>query len=160
MRFFITIFFTLISLNLYSQNQEMQQLLSMQSVPVSEVPDICSMTSCEPFQKESVDGLSLLHSTDKSEASLSIERASYLYDAYYVGINIVGGYTFHVADYLDGTRVVTCLDGSMRGCQGVAKYGVQIAASDVVVWHSNYFVHYYQDGEITSFPSAQVIEIY
>jgi hypothetical protein len=72
-----------------------------------------------------------------------------------------GGYSFHVADYPDGTRVVTCLDGSGKGYQGIAVNGVAIDESNDVKWYSKYhFIHKYPSGQIKSYKNKQIMEIY
>lgn len=73
----------------------------------------------------------------------------------YVRIEYLNGYKFHVADYAGGNRVVTCLDGEMKGCQAIGYNGVIFAKSDVVEWHKKYFVHHYIDGQIISYPTKQ-----
>ncbi len=80
--------------------------------------------------------------------------------AYVVEVCFSGGFSFHVADYSDGTRIVTCLDGPMLGHQGIAFNGVQIGGSTKVTWFANYFVHSYPTGKVVSYENKQIIEIY
>jgi hypothetical protein len=69
------------------------------------------------------------------------------------------GYNFHIADYNDGTRIITCLDGPMRGYQGIVFNGYQVAESFDVKWHSNYFVHQYPAGQVTSYSNRQIAKL-
>lgn len=87
-------------------------------------------------------------------------KASKYYETYNVRIQTANGYNFHVADYSDGTRVVTCLDGEMRGLQGVAINGVVTSESYNVTWYSNYFTHRHTGGTVTSWVNRQVIQLY
>jgi hypothetical protein len=81
-------------------------------------------------------------------------------EAYLVQQIYSGGYNFHTADYYDGTRVVTCLDGDLKGYQGVSVNGVLQTEGFGAEWHNGYFIHYYERGKITSYPKKQTIELY
>ena len=70
------------------------------------------------------------------------------------------GYTFHIADYPDGSRAVTALNGEMRGYQGIALNGRQIAESWNMEVHNGYFIHYYDVAKITSYDTKQVCKYY
>ncbi len=101
-----------------------------------------------------------LLSMDASNAEHLVKGAKKAYfETYAAGVVVLGGYLWHVADYYDGTRVVTALDGGMRGYQGVSVYGIQTAESVNVEWHKDYFVHRYPTGKIYSYPNRQIIEI-
>ena len=76
-----------------------------------------------------------------------------------VSIQVLDGFYFHVADYYDGTRVVTCLDGGLRGYQGIAFNGKQIAECNNVKWFKKHFEHQYPNGKIYSYPNKQVIKL-
>ena len=77
-----------------------------------------------------------------------------------VWIETVKGYRFHVATYGEGTVVVTALNGSMEGCQGVGVNGIKIAESTAWEIHKGYFVHYYETGKIISYPKKQTLKYY
>lgn len=78
-----------------------------------------------------------------------------------VSITVISGYSFHVADYYGpygNSRIVTCLDGDMRGQQGIADNGVLQIESTNVKWYNDYFIHYYPAGQVTSYPNKQTCE--
>jgi hypothetical protein len=77
-----------------------------------------------------------------------------------VAVAKLNGITIHIADYPDGTRVLTCLEGSLKGLQEGYFNGVLVLSSRNVKWHSKYFVHTYPNGKITSYPKKQIAEIY
>lgn len=81
-------------------------------------------------------------------------------ETYFVTHVQLGGYEFHIADYKDGTKIVTCLDGSLRGTQGISYRGQLQIESRNVSWFGNYFVHYYPGGTVTSFADRQISELY
>lgn len=85
---------------------------------------------------------------------------SLFFETYAVSIWTIDGYSFHIADYYDGTRVVTCLDGELVGLQGIAVNGIKTAESRNVTWYNNYFVHRYPTGKINSYSNKQIIELY
>ena len=97
---------------------------------------------------------------ESSNIATADVNKSVIYAAYSVSIVNSGGFLFHVADYRDGSRVVTCLDGGMRGYQSVYLNGRQVNSSSNVTWYQNYFVHYYQGGKIHSYVDRQITEIY
>lgn len=77
-----------------------------------------------------------------------------------VSICTINGVKYHIADYSDTTRVVTALDGDLRGYQGVSVGGVKTAESIKVNWFNDHFTHTYVSGKITSYDNRQVIEHY
>lgn len=87
-------------------------------------------------------------------------HARFKYETTNVSIVILGGYKFHVADYLDGSRVVTALDGKMKGYQAVGMNGIQQGYSENVEWRGTSFIHYYPYGRIISYPDRQIVELY
>jgi hypothetical protein len=89
-----------------------------------------------------------------------VDKSSRFYETYRVSVINYGGFNFHVADYNDGARIVTCLDGGMRGYQAIAYNGSQVASSYDVQWYSNYFVHRYPDGKVYSYSNRQIAEVY
>jgi hypothetical protein len=97
-------------------------------------------------------------SVKKSQLINSIK--SKFYETYNVSVINYGGYNFHVAIYPDSTRVITCLDGEMRGYQGVAINGAQIAESFDVQWYNDHFVHRYPNGKIYSYSNKQIAELH
>ncbi|HSX03617.1 MAG TPA: hypothetical protein VLG76_02685 [Rhabdochlamydiaceae bacterium] len=82
------------------------------------------------------------------------------YETYSVFQTVINGFTFHVADYIDGTRVVTCLDGPDRGLQIVGVPGLIQTYSNVVQWNIDHFIHYYEHGRIISYVNRQIAELY
>lgn len=81
-------------------------------------------------------------------------------EAYLVSISTINGSSYHVADYFNGTRVVTCLNGYYMGLQAIGVNGIIIADSVAVEWHKNYFLHYYPEGQVISYPTKQFLKIY
>lgn len=84
------------------------------------------------------------------------------YETYAVSINVVSGYRFHIADYYGtygSSRVITALDGELRGRQEIADNGIVMAASTQVRWHKDYFVHTYPRGKVYTYLNKQVLEM-
>lgn len=105
---------------------------------------------------------------NENETPMSIERGATLAAKSFrvksetsaVSISVLNGYHFHVADHPDGTRVVTCLDGSMKGYQAMYFNGMVTAESSNVKWHAHHhFVHKYPAGQVLSYPKKQILEI-
>lgn len=94
------------------------------------------------------------------EKSVSKNLKALIVETYFVSHVHLGGYEFHVADYKDGTKIVTCLDGSMRGLQGISYRGLLRIESRNVRWCGDYFVHFYPGGTVTSFSDRQISELY
>jgi hypothetical protein len=68
------------------------------------------------------------------------------------------GHKFHVADYPDGSRVITIMDGNEKGFQAITFNGEIIICSDNVQWHKKYFVNFYPAGAIYTHPNMQICE--
>lgn len=156
------------------QEKAIEQLLSVRNIRVSEELDICSsdICLCESFTEE---GLSFqLLTGEKRElqdcfvndisAQFSAKTSSIKsqkIETYAVVINIIDGYTFHIADYYGyygHSRVVTCLDGAMRGRQGISDNGILMVESTDVKWHKDYFEHTYPAGKVYTYTNKQVME--
>lgn len=151
----LAIIFCIATLNLCAQEEDFNRMLMMKSVPVSKITDFCldsPIKECETT--EGSDILSRLFGQTNAVAK------STLYNAYSVSIQDSQGYLFHVADYYDGTRVVTCLNGPLLGLQGVSFKGVKIVESTDVIWFSDYFVHYYPTIIVNSYANQQIIKLY
>ncbi len=73
---------------------------------------------------------------------------------------INGGLNFHIANYIDGTCIITYLDGAEKGLQGIFFNGVLQNGSTLVEWHKNHFIHFYQYGRVTSYCDRQIAELY
>lgn len=87
-------------------------------------------------------------------------QSSLYFETYAVLTLIIDGYSFHIADYYDGTRVVTCLNGPLMGLQTVSFNGTKLVESTNVHWYADYCIHYYQTGKIYSYNNRQIIEVY
>lgn len=134
-----------------AQEFELNQILSMQSKTVA--------SELELFQGDTVEDI--LSQSLKNEVARKTENLkSATFQTYNVQIVYYGGFNFHVADYIDGTRIVTCLDGTEKGLQSIAHNGTTQMQSRNVQWHNGYFIHFYPGGKVTSFPNNQVAEIY
>lgn len=165
----------LISLNVNSAENQQEKiinlLLSMQNINVNELSDFCS----EEIQiKENLlqEGLSYKMLTGNTNEFQEVFENDLMpqfnakvnlnkFETRSVVINKMEGYTFHIADYFGqwgNSRIVTCLDGELRGLQGIADNGVIMAQSTDVTWHKNYFVHRYPKGKVTSYPNKQTCE--
>lgn len=163
MRYISTLILCLITINAYAQQNEIEQLLSVQNINVSEISDICTVRAAT--HGDSLDeGLSLRLtkiqnlSEDTARGTKKVQKIH----ADLVSINSLNGYTFHVADYygnFGNSRVVTCLDGDMKGYQGVADNGILQIESNDVKWHKGYFVHKYPNAKVISYPKSQTLEI-
>lgn len=164
MKYISMLILSLFALNAHAQQIELELLLSVQNVSMSEISDIClPEVVCRGYSNE---GLAYKLGAEKlSEDTASNSRAVkkvQKFNANTVEISILGGFTFHVADYYGyygNTRVVTCLDGDMQGHQAIADNGILQAESNDVTWHKGYFIHRYPYGRVTSFPKSQAIEL-
>ncbi len=136
-----------------AQEEEFRQLLSMQNKSAME-----KFEESENDTPEEALG-PLLHFGIGGKRSPSL-KCPLRRKTHAIRIVIHGGYNFHVADYPDGTCVVSCLDGPEKGLQGIAFRGDMIAETRNVEWHECYFVHFYPAGKITSYQHKQVAEVY
>lgn len=113
------------------------------------------------FNTEAILPYLLLEGQNASSTTYNMKSSkSQYFETYAIFIRYDQGYSFHVADYYDGTRVVTSLDGPLQGHQLVGVNGIITADSSNIKCYSNYCVHYYVGGKITTYPNRQVIEIY
>ena len=137
----LAILLCLVAFNLNGQEEEFKQMLSIRQVTVTDMESIYSGVLSEKIETTKSDAISRFLSPSETDSQL--EKKSLISETFAVSVQYLSGYLFHVADYFDGTRVVTCLDGPLVGLQGISINGVQIAESYDVTWLSNYFVHYY-----------------
>lgn len=151
----LAVLLCLITFNLFAQEQEFNQILSIKNVHVLGMTDICSYLSVEEHES-SICSFSL---KSLAFSNSQLEKRAVYYETQNVSIQNKGGYNFHIADYYDGSRVVTCLDGELRGLQGIAINGVKVVESTNVEWYKNYFVHRYPNGSIHSYPNKQVAQL-
>lgn len=113
------------------------------------------------FQQHAQTCLSKVdETTSLTKAEFNTVGVPRTYETYNVGVISTGGYNFHVAVYNDGTSIITCLDGGMRGYQAVAVNGIQVDESYNVQWYGSFFVHLYPNGKVTSYSNRQVAEVY
>lgn len=168
--------FCLFSFSLYAQNEEMEQLLSVQNINISEIKDI-SCPNIVYNKSYANDGLSFqasngekkgLHNSIINDTSHHLrtksirQKKSLKFEANSVVINALNGCTFHVADYYGDfghSRVVTCLEGELRGLQAIADNGVFAVESTNVEWFHGYFVHHYPHAIVYSYQNKQIFKI-
>lgn len=150
MKFCRILLFCLVFLGNLNANQSDEVQLKTLSVLGSVVNSDCKNFEGESF--ETVAGLLL----DK-QASFYCSQRFY---AFCVGFEYINGFRYHVADYYDGTRVVTCLNGPSMGLQTVYLRGFWVGDSWDVNWRKRSFVHWHVSGRITSYDYKQVIELY
>ncbi len=162
MKSLITLLTFFVVFNICAQEEEMQFLLSMQNHCTLETPGILAKDGCTTTGElaNSLAGIKTL-----SNEILTINAGRHhvkkqRFHAYAVSHTVINGHNFHVADYQDGTRVVTCLSGEMRGLQGVGVNGILTQENPNAEWHKNHFVHYYTHGRILSYPTKQIFELY
>lgn len=86
-------------------------------------------------------------------------KASKYLETYNVYHQTINGFSFHIADYTIGERVVTCLNGPLRGRQLIGVNGVIVSESYNAVWYSDYFFHRHTGGTVTSWSNRQVVQI-
>jgi hypothetical protein len=164
----LPLFLCLFSLTSYAQEKELYEILTKPHdfggrYHDSSIPSAIASTPKTQLSDKTTDD------SHKDEKSMSVKKGKKLSaksvrartETSAVSIIKNGGYLFHVADYPDGTRVVTCLDGSGKGYQGMSVNGVAGGGSNDVKWHSKYhFVHKYPCGQVKSYENKQIIEIY
>lgn len=177
MRVFTVVLICLFTVFGYSQDENIAQLLTNQNGAVSRI--VTDREDSPWFGKNISVPIppgpdNLLDSSSDDETPQLITQEHYQYSAsvsrktshkkefetYAVSILYNNGCKVHVADYYDGTKVLTFLDGELKGLQGVGVNGVQTAESNAVEWHSKYFVHYYTNGKIYTYSNKQVLELY
>lgn len=175
MKIFITLLLCLVAFNAHAQKDQIKQLLSLRNINTSNILDICSqdLNSDEVYEDA---GLSF----QLSNEGVNESRDSFINDIQYqlrskkvlsipkkmvansVSITVLDGFTFHIADYYGHyghSRIITCLDGNMRGYQEIADNGVSGIGSSEVKWHKGYFVHNYPNAKIYSYPDKQIFKI-
>lgn len=124
-----------------------------------------SFTNCQPTSALSVFADISNASKKKITVKNTKKNASSVAKSFRLETSAVAeiklnGLKYHVADYPDGTRVITCLDGSLKGLQEVYFEGSRILMSIDVEWHSKYFEHKYPNGKVKSYPNKQIADIY
>lgn len=167
----ILIFMVMCICNGYTQENEFKQLLSMQFLSTNDIPNICSeeISLSEPCSSDGLSSLLLNGETKElqnlfesgMQCNAKSSKKSQKFETYSVVITNIDGYIFHVANYYGSygnSRVITCLNGEMRGLQGISDNGVQMAESTDVVWHNDYFVHRYPRGKVISYSNRQILE--
>jgi hypothetical protein len=140
-----------------TQENDFKRMLMIKNIPASEITDFCLDSPIKGSETTEISDTSPISLS--SEQSSAVEK-SLFYTAYSVSIQNLHGHLYHVADYYDGTKVITCLTGEHKGLQGVAVNGKTIVTTVNVIWFNNYFVHYYPTGKISSDANQQVIEVY
>lgn len=141
-----------------AQERAIDKLITVRNLDASQIPDICSKNIC-PSEYPDEEGLSY---QVLGEDNTSLHQKKIKVETYSVMINTIDGYTFHVADYygqFGHSRVITCLDGALRGLQGIADNGVLMVQSTDVKWHKNYFEHKYPAAKIYSYSYKQIFEL-
>jgi hypothetical protein len=171
-KYILALILCVFTFSVHAQQEEFHLLLSVQSISGSEAsgisfPDVCLNKN----YSEAGFSLNLIGETNASQNSfestspknshaVASKRAIRQY-ANTVAINILSGYTYHIADYygaFGSSRIVTCLDGPFKGCQGIADNGVLQIESNEVKWHKGYFEHRYPGGKVVSYPTSQYFE--
>lgn len=151
----LAVLFCLVAFNAYPQEQQFSEMLSIKNVKATSLEEVFTEPSF-PAAAENSKAARLA----APEAAAAFQSKSLYFETYVVYIQSYGGYTFHVADYLDGTRVVTCLDGPLMGLQGISVNGIKIGESNDVIYYPTFFVHFYPGGKIYSYLNKQIFEIY
>ena len=153
--------------------EHLKLILSMKNLSVTNTDELTppwiegdqSSLLAENETNEEIEGIvspkSAMLQQDHSDNSVQKKATKYstTYETRFVSVIVLDGYKIHVADYYDGTRVVSFLDGDMKGYQAGSVNGVFTGDSRNVEWHKNYFVHRYPRCKITSYPNKQIFEI-
>jgi len=82
------------------------------------------------------------------------------FETYNVGSTKMNGATLHTATYLDGTVILTALDGPQKGYQEVYVNGVLETYNSTCQHGKDYFYHQYERGKVTTYSNRQIIELY
>lgn len=145
------------------QEKALEKLLCVRNVNASEVPDISSPNICLTEQVTDKNlSYQMLNGVNAALIQSKSKKASNKMETHSVMVNNIDGYIFHVADYYGvwgNSRVVTCLNGDMRGLQGIADNGILMVESTDVKWHKNYFEHNYPAAKTYSYPNKQIFEL-
>lgn len=70
------------------------------------------------------------------------------------------GWVSHIADYGDGTRIVTAINGDLQGYQIVGYNGRLLFDSWNIEVHNGYFIHYYPNAKVVTHDNKQQIKYY
>lgn len=169
MKFFAAFFLCFFAFQVHgSQHENLIHVLSMKNLSPSNISEISFIGDIDIDAHNGVNNLlSLNHSVLESNSLISSQvlrskNSNVKAIANSVSITSLNGFTYHVADYYGAyghSRIVTCLDGSMRGHQSVADNGVIGIESNDVEWHQGYFVHRYPKAKVYSYPNKQMFEI-
>lgn len=154
----LTLLMCIASLALGAQEKEFEQLLKTYSVNASlfdsfckgQLPEKSELNTSENFE------ISRLNNAD----STNLEKMSAFFETFDVKIVTSGGFNFHIGDYFDGSRTVTCLDGPLAGLQAISVNGVKMAESTDVSFYDDGFSHWYLKGAVHTYRYKQVIEVY
>lgn len=141
-----------LSCHIYGQNTEFKQLAKIQNKTAMVGLKSAKGNTLGKYLGVLNDTNKLLSYNCKASKYQKFESHNVQQVLYYDG-------SYHIADYVDGTRVVTCLDGDHKGLQGISFNGVIKAESRDVKWKKGYFIHTYPGGTITSYPNKQISEL-
>ncbi len=156
--------------NGYAQEEELKQLEIVQSICASAVsnPADSRQTNLNHLPNLSMGEASPMALALNLNLDLALDLNLNLdlkakrvqkFETYAVRIDFFDGYRFHVANYYDGTCIVTCLDGPLLGYQVISVHGVVTAESSNVIWRKDHFVHRYKNGKVFTYERMQVIEL-
>jgi hypothetical protein len=166
MKILATILACSIAISGFTHEAEMNQLLSIQNLSALGInldgfdKEILNSSNNDTERSLNTTSGNMLEKLLEEQPSSEMHiKGKSLFETYAVSLVMINGYTFHVADYTDGTRIVTALDGETRGLQAIGFNGIINGYSTIVEWHSNHFVHRYTDGKITSYSNKQVVEL-
>lgn len=98
--------------------------------------------------------------TKISKATSQPRKYSQRFETYEARQTIFGGFKFHIAEYADGTKIITCLDGTEKGLQSISCNGMTQTESRAVQWNKDTFIHFYEHGRVISYPRRQIVEFY
>lgn len=153
-----------------TQKSAIEILLLVRNISISAIDDICNPNICLN-EHDNEQGLSekLMSEEEKVQNDYSVllrskksSQKTQKAETYAVSITVINGFTFHVADYYGdwgNSRVVTALDGELRGRQEIADNGIIMAASTNVIWHKDFFEHTYPAGKVYTYQNKQVLKI-
>lgn len=156
MRFISILLFCLSTTFGFAQEEEQKQLKIVES--------ICAASHAESSSKKKIsdlsgDELTPMSLTLDAQQNFGLKAKALRFETYAVRIDFFDGYRFHVADYYDGTCIVTCLDGPLVGYQVISVNGTVTADSSNVIWRKDHFVHRYLNGKVLTYERMQAIEL-
>jgi hypothetical protein len=146
----LTFLLCLYTFSAFAQEAELKQILSLQDVSAF---GMSGLTLDELYLH---DEASLPENMVWHQSKVSASRRI---EAYAVATIVNQAFTYHIADYYNGIQIITCLDGELKGLQVIAVDGYIKKNSDNVDWFDDYFIHYYTDGTVYSYPNKQIMEI-